>query len=344
MKAFTFKIKDKEVGGSRVFVIAEVGSNHNQDINIAFEAIDTAAEIGADAVKFQSLQIKELYYSEDERVIKLHKKIDLEEKWYQELKDRCDEKGVIFLSSPTYLRSVDLLEKARVELYKIASAQLGTFPQLVEKVARSGKPALLSTGLTTYSGLERAIRIFNLANNDNYAILHCNSIYPTGYDKVKLKLINVYQSMFGRPVGFSDHTLDIFIPIAAVSIGATIIEKHFTLDRSIDTPDAFLSLEPAEFKRMIEGIRAVEQALEGGSRVTLETEEEKFRDEIIYRLVLKTRKNEGDIFYPEDFDYKRHYEGIDCRDLDFVLKHMRARKDLSEGIILTWPMLEGINE
>src|SRR5687767_7014684 len=141
------KVGDKHIGGDKTFIIAEIGSNHNQDKQLAFESIEAAKESGADAVKFQSLNVEKMYFNPSDDIKKLHKKIDLEESWHRELKEFSEKKELIFFSSPTYLSSVDLLESLDVVLYKLASAQIGTFPQLVRKVAGLGKPTIFSTGI-----------------------------------------------------------------------------------------------------------------------------------------------------------------------------------------------------
>ncbi len=331
----------RTIGGDQTFVIAEVGSNHDQSLDLAFESIDAAAEAGADAVKFQSLQMDALYYDPPEDVQELYAKIDLEEDWHAKLKSHCDEKGVIFFSSPTYLGAVDLLRSLEVSLFKLASAQVGTFPQLVERVAAQGTPTILSTGLVSYGELERTVESFRRHNNDRFAILHCNSIYPTPFERVHLPLMETYREMFDCPVGFSDHTPDIFAPLGAVARGACIIEKHFTLSRDLSTPDASISIEPDGFERMVKGIRAVEKTLTPALRTDIEPEEENFKESIRYRLVLDKEKEAGSEFGTTDFRFLRHDHGVDCRDVRNVIDHMQAKQPLSKGSLLEWSHLEG---
>src|SRR6185436_17131371 len=214
------------IGSGRTFLIADVGSNHRQELALAYESIDAAAEAGADAVKFQSLQMKELYFDPGPEVRKLYAQIDLEEDWHAKLKAHCEKRGLLFFSSPTYFGAVELMEKLGVSLYKLASAQIGTFPQIVERVARTGKPVILSTGLVSAGELEASVRLFEKAGNPDFVILHCNSIYPTPYARVNLPMMDVYRRMYGCPVGYSDHTDDIYVALAAVSQGASVIEKH----------------------------------------------------------------------------------------------------------------------
>uniref|UniRef100_UPI00404B58C8 N-acetylneuraminate synthase family protein n=1 Tax=Fulvivirga sp. TaxID=1931237 RepID=UPI00404B58C8 len=203
-------------GSNSTFVIADIGSNHMQDLILAKESIDAAAEAGADAIKFQSIQLNELYLDPDPATAAFIKKLEFPEEWHYILKEYCDAKGIIFFSSPTYLRAVDLLEEVNVPLYKIASAQVGTFPQIVEKVAALQKPVIFSTGIAAYDEVVQAVRIFEKHHNYEYIILHCNSIYPTPPERVNLQMIKTYQAMFHQPVGYSDHTVGIHIASAAV--------------------------------------------------------------------------------------------------------------------------------
>lgn len=312
-------IDGREIGGDRCYIIAEIGSNHNQSLELAFESIDAAIECGADAVKFQSIDVDELYYQPSEQTKALHQKIDMDEKWHGILSEYCTKKGITFFSAPTYLKAIDILEEINVPLYKLASAQIGTFPQLVEKVAATGKPVILSTGIVTMKELTKVVEIFKSNDNDKFIILHCNSIYPTPYDKVHLNIMNRYRDEFGGIVGFSDHTPDIYVPIAAATMGAKVIEKHFALDRGLPVPDAQFSLEPNDFKRMVEGIRAAEQAIIKGSREELQPEENQFKDSILYRLVANKKLVSGQCIKKDDFKFLRHPEGVDCRELQNYL-------------------------
>ena len=324
-----------EVGGSRTYIIAEIGSNHNQSIKLAFESIDAAVECGADAVKFQSIDVGELYYQPSEQTKALHRKIDMAEEWHGLLSEYCRKKGITFFSAPTYLRAVDILEEINVPLYKLASAQIGTFPQIIERVAATGKPVILSTGIVTIKELKGVVDIFKRHNNDKFIILHCNSIYPTPYDKVHLNIMKQYRDEFDCIVGFSDHTPDIYVPIAATALGAKVIEKHFALDRTLPVPDAPFSLEPDEFKRMVEGIRAAEQTLIDDSREKLQPEENQFKDSILYRLVANKSLASGEPVKAEDFKFLRHPEGIDCRELQVYLDgKAKYKRDIEKNKLL----------
>ena len=331
----SFKVKEKIIGDFRTFIVAEIGSNHNQSLALAYQSIDAAVECGADAVKFQSINVNQIYYEPSKQTQSLHKRIDFDEKWHWILKDYCDKKGIIFFSSPTYLKAVDILEDINVPLYKLASAQIGTYPQLVEKVVSTGKPVILSTGIVTKSELKKVLLTFKRYNNKNLAILHCNSIYPTPFESVFLPVMTDIKNEFGCVVGFSDHTPDIYVPIAAVAMGAKIIEKHFTIDKNLLVPDAPFSLIPEEFKRMVEGIRAVEKTLLKNPRDVIQYEERQFKDAIRTRLVSKIKLTKGDKIKTEHFKFRRYHKGVDCRDLNNLINRKAVYvRDIDENDII----------
>lgn len=325
----------------KTYIIAEIGSNHNQSLDLAKEMIISAKESGADAVKFQSIDVNELYYNPSQKIKNLHKKIDLSERWHYDLKDYCDKQNITFFSAPTYLNAIDILEDINVELYKLASAQLGTFPQLIEAVIKLKKPTLVSTGIVSYSELEGVVQTFAKYNHDNFAIFHCNSLYPTPYNKANLHLIEVYKSMFNKTIGYSDHTEGIYASLAAVTLGAKVIERHFTTDKNLPIPDAAISILPHEFKDMVSGIRAIEQSLEGKSRIELEKDEKQFKNDILYRMILKRNKNCNEYFVEKDFEFKRDANGINCKQMNFIIKNMESKRELVKGELLSWDMLQG---
>lgn len=329
----------KAIGGKKTFVIAEIGSNHGNDLQRALDTIDAAADIGADAAKFQSLALNKQWHQPSPDIVSLHQKIDLDESWYESLNDRCREKGILFFSSPTYLDAVDLLEAVEVPLYKIASAQIGTFPQLVEKVARTNKPVIISTGIVTIQQLDQVVELFRSCNNNQLAILHCNSIYPTPPEKVSLPRMVDYQQRYDCLTGFSDHTDGTAIAVAAVAMGAKVIEKHLYLDDAIDCPDAPFSVTPATFEKMVMQIRTVENAVVGRSRDILEPEELGFKNRILQKLVLKYPKEKGDGFFANDFHFLRHSQGIDCRELNDVITKFEASCQLEADQLLEWDQL-----
>lgn len=335
----TINIGGFEVGGDKTFIIAEVGSNHNQSLELAFEHIDAAIACGADAVKFQSINVDELYLDASVEVRELHSRIDLKEEWHQVLSDYCKSKGIIFFSSPTYLKAIDILESIEVPFYKLASAQIGTFPQLVERVIQTKKPIILSTGIVNSSELDNVMSLFKKYKHEDYIILHCNSIYPTPFDKVNLPLMDYFAQKYHAITGFSDHTENIYVPIAAVARGAKVIEKHFTLSKELPVPDASISIEPKMFKEMVQGIRAVEKSLQEYGRDEIQKEELGFKNQILTRLVLAQEVKEGEILEESMFDYKRASFGVSCLDSNQVIGK-KAIKNLEAGKVLELEFLK----
>ena len=310
-----------EIGGEKTYIIADIGSNHQQDLVLAKESIDAAAEAGANAIKFQSINLNKLYLKPNKQVISFIKKLEFPENWHGLLNEYCVKKGVTFFSSPTYLEAIDLLEKINVPLYKLASAQIGTFPQLVERVAQLNKPTIFSTGIATIDEVKKVVNIFKKNGNTKFVILHCNSIYPTPANKVNMQLIKRYRDLFGSPVGFSDHTVGTHMSCLAVSMGAKVIEKHFTLNRNIDSPDSTsFAANPNELKILVKQIREVESAIQiETSREIIESEEKVFKDSIRYKLVTSKSVNQGDIVNKNNIKFLRSSNGIDCCDFELIV-------------------------
>jgi sialic acid synthase SpsE len=256
-----------------------------------------------------------LYYQPNSKTAAFIKKLEFPEEWHYLLNEYTTKKGGIFFSSPTYLKAVDLLSEIDVPLFKLASAQVGTFPQLVEKVAALNKPTIFSTGISGYSDVIEAVRIFKKHGNNQYIILHCNSIYPTPPDRVNMPLMDTYRAMFDCPVGFSDHTNGIHISLAAVVSGANVIEKHFTLDRNLGTPDcSTFASDPNEMTELVRQVREIENALiQSADRINIQPEENAFKEEITYRVFTSRGIEEGETIQLESVQYLRHPEGINCK-------------------------------
>lgn len=332
----TINVKGFEIGANRTYIIADIGSNHKQNLSLAKESIDAAAEAGADAIKFQSIQLNELYLNPDAQTAVFVKQLEFPEVWHGILNEYCTQKGIVFFSSPTYLKAVDLLEEIDVPLYKLASAQVGTFPQIVEKVAQLNKPTIFSTGIADLDEVAKAVEIFQKNGNNKYIILHCNSIYPTPANRVNMQLMNTYREFYGNPVGFSDHTIGTHIACAAVTMGAKVIEKHFTLDRNLNTPDsnAFAS-DPQELKLLVHQIRETESALSlQKERLTIEVEEQAFKDSITYRLVANTYLFKDTNLKKSDLNYLRANIGIDAKDENMVVGKKLNRNIPKDTLIL----------
>lgn len=258
----------------RVFIIAELSANHNQDFDVAAETIRAAKAAGADAVKLQTytadtitidcdnpyFQIKQGTLWDGTTLHKLYQQAYTPWEWHPELKKIAEEEGLEFFSSPFDPSAVDFLETLDVPLYKIASFEITDIP-LIEYVASKGKPVIFSTGIATLDEIEEAIQACIRMGNTNIAMLKCTSSYPAPLELTNLRMIPDMKERFGIPVGLSDHTMGSTVPIAAVALGARIIEKHFILDRAIGGPDSSFSMDKDEFKAMVQGVREVEKAL-----------------------------------------------------------------------------------
>ena len=252
------KIGNNIIGeGEPTFIIAEAGSNHDGKIEQVKKLIDIAADCGVDAVKFQAFKAEKLFNTEE--IVNKLKKIEFKDEWYQEIFDYAKDKNIILLFSVFDEKTVNKLEYYGLAAYKIASYEFLHFP-LLETLINTNKPIILSTGMTDHSEVENVINLMNSMDNDQIILMHCVSQYPAQIEDINLKSILALKK-FNFPVGFSDHTLGIYAPIAAVSMGSNLIEKHFTISRSLDGPDHSYSLEPSELKEMVNGIRTVEKML-----------------------------------------------------------------------------------
>jgi N,N'-diacetyllegionaminate synthase len=258
---------------SSVFVIAEAGVNHNGSLDLAIELIDAARAAGADAVKFQTFRadqlaaraaIKAPYQerttSSEESQFAMLQRLELDAEAHRRLLAYCRQAGIQFLSSPFDEASADLLESMDVPLYKIPSGEITNLPFL-RHLASKGRPLILSTGMSTLGEVEEAVTTIREAGNPPLTLLHCVTEYPAPYAEINLRAMETLRVAFGLPVGYSDHTPGIEIPVAAVALGARVIEKHLTLSRTLPGPDHHASLEPAEFAAMVTAIRHTEAAL-----------------------------------------------------------------------------------
>ncbi len=285
------------------YIIAEAGVNHNGELALAFELVDRAADAGADAVKFQTFDAKKLasrnapkasYQKQSteatESQLDMLRKLELPRAWHHELRERAQRRDIQFLSTAFDLDSLDFLESLGMPFYKVPSGELTNGP-LLWKFARQRKPLVVSTGMATLSEVEQALAViahaFNVDNEPGHVdevwkgwsreawrrslqgrvtLLHCTSQYPTSMQEVNLTAMDTLRHAFSLPVGYSDHTEGILIPVAAAARGAVLIEKHFTLDRTMPGPDHQASLEPDELSQMVREIRAIELALGDGAK------------------------------------------------------------------------------
>lgn len=306
--------------GNRTFIIAEAGVNHNGDISLAKKLIDVAKDAGADAVKFQTFYAEDIvtlgsrkadyqYRAKEKTQYEMLKNLELTFDEFQELKRYCDIKCIEFISTPYDIRSVKFLNELGVNKFKISSADIINKP-LIETIAKTKKQIILSTGMATLGEIERAISLINDFGNEDLILLHCTTGYPTPYEQVNMNILDTLKKAFGLPVGYSDHTVGIEIPIMAVSNGANIIEKHLTLDRTMEGPDHFASLEPDGLKKMVEAIRNVEKAFGSGKREI--TEEEK-KNIFFMRRSIHASENikQGDIIRDNHIKITRPFDGIE---------------------------------
>jgi len=267
-------IKNKIIGEGRpVFVIAEAGVNHNGRLDLALKLVDAAVAAGADAVKFQTFVVDEgtpkfldkaeYQKSEllkNESMYQMLKRLELGLDAFIEIKLYCDKKNIIFLSTPCDFKSLEMLDKIGVPAFKIGSGDL-TFIPLISKVAKKGKPVIISTGMANLEEVKEAVKAIEAAGNRKIVILQCTTDYPTEFKDANLNVLKFFQKIFDYPIGFSDHTPGLEASIAAVALGAKLVEKHFTLDKNLVGPDHRASIEPSELKALVEGIRKVESAM-----------------------------------------------------------------------------------
>lgn len=269
---------------NKTFIIAEAGVNHNGDIRLAKKLVDKAKTSGVDAIKFQTFKTENLVVKKAEMAsyqkknigkkksqLEMLKKLELTYKDFRELKKYCDKKRIIFLSTPHTEDAIDFL-KPLVPIYKIGAGDLTNLPFL-EKIAKKGKPIILSTGMATLNEIREAVETIKKQKNNKLILLHCTTNYPCPSEEVNLRVIQTLKKNFNLPVGYSDHTLGIIVPIMAVAMGAKVLEKHFTLDKNLLGPDHKASLEPEELKEMVEAIRKTEIALGTGVKKSNKSEE-----------------------------------------------------------------------
>jgi len=272
-------IAGRRIGpGQPCFIIAEAGVNHNGDVALAHQLIDAAGMAGADAVKFQTFNAERLatpiarkadyqlqHTDRAESQYEMLKRFELSKDAHRELLDDCQQRGILFLSSPFDEASADFLDELGVSAFKIPSGEITNLPFL-EHVARKHRPLIISTGMAYLGEVEAAVRVVEEAGNRQLALLHCVSNYPADPADINLRAMQTMARAFGAPVGYSDHTLGTEIALAAVALGACIVEKHFTLDRNLPGPDHQASAEPAELAALVRGIRTVEAALGNGRK------------------------------------------------------------------------------
>jgi N,N'-diacetyllegionaminate synthase len=340
------KNKNRRTIEMSVIIIAEAGVNHNGSMASAKRLIDAAVEAGADYVKFQTFKAETLVTQtaqkaeyqkritdKNESQFDMIKNLELDRAAHEELIEYCNSEDIQFLSTAFDHDSIDLLAELDISLFKIPSGEITNLPYL-RHIGRMGKPIRLSTGMSTMDEVHSALNILMEAGakKNEITILHCNTEYPTPMDDVNLKAMLTMGNELGVNIGYSDHTLGIEVPIAAVAMGATVIEKHFTLDRNLPGPDHAASLEPDELKEMVTAIRNIEKAMGDGVKIPSPSEIKNIaiaRKSIVAKMTIK----KGELFSEENLTVKRPGTGISPMEWDAVI-NQKSKKDFNKDALI----------
>lgn len=323
-----------------VCIIAEAGVNHNGNLDLALKMADAAKAAGADIVKYQTFRPNALasryaekaaYQKETtalrEGQLEMLERLALPPEGYRRLKARCDEIGIVFLSTPFDRESVAFLDSIPMPFWKIPSGEVTNLPYLLA-VAKTKKPVVLSTGMCEIEEIQAAMEVLRANGTPRITLLHCNTEYPTPFEDVNLRAMETLRERFGVEVGYSDHTPGIEAPIAAAALGAVVIEKHFTLDRSMEGPDHRASLEPEELAAMVTAVRHIERALGNGGK-TVSPSEAKNRTAARKSLVARRPIARGEAFTEENLTAKRPGGGVSPMRW-FEVLGLRAKRDFDE--------------
>jgi N,N'-diacetyllegionaminate synthase len=332
-----------------VFIIAEAGVNHNGSLDLALRLVDAAKASGADAVKFQTFRAdllatrsahkapyQERTTANVESQFEMLQRLQLDAAAHRRLIDHCRQVGIQFLSSPFDAQSADLLATMDLPLYKVPSGEITNLPFL-QHLAAKGRPLILSTGMSTLGEVEEAVHVLQAAGARQLTLLHCVTEYPAPYAEVNLRAMQTLKAAFGLPVGYSDHTLGIEVAVAAVALGAEVIEKHFTLDRSLPGPDHSASLEPDELEQMVAAIRHVEAALGNGIKTPAPCELPNLpvaRKSVVAARSLPT----GHLLVTGDLDIKRPGNGLAPKLLPTLIGRT-LRAGVAKDEIIHWDHL-----
>lgn len=342
-----FKIGDKVVGGvAPVFIVAEMSANHLQNFDIAVKIIKEAAKAGADAIKLQTytpdtmtlnvdndyFKIKQGTIWDGRTLYDLYQEAYMPWEWQPKLQKIAKEEGLEFFSTPTDYSSVDFLEDMEVPVYKIASFEINDIP-LIDYISKKGKPIILSNGVAEISDIELAVKTIRKNGINDIALLKCTSSYPAPIEEANLKTIPNMAETFDVVAGLSDHTPGIVVPITAVALGAKIIEKHFCLDRTLGGPDAKFSLEPDEFKQMVEAVRNAEKAI---GRVNYElSDKQKQSRELMRSIFVNNDVKKGDVITKENIQIIRPANGLHPKYYEQIIGK-KFRSDVKKGTPLNW--------
>lgn len=345
------EIAGRKIGpGQPCFIIAEAGVNHNCRVDLALRLVELAAEAGVDAVKFQTYKTDAVYSpgvpkadymkkatAAGESMTEMARKLELPFEVFVELQAHCRRRNVVFLSSPFDEESAGFLATLDVPAFKIPSGEITNEPML-ERIARTGKPVILSTGMAELDEIGSAIRVLNKAGNRELLLLHCVSQYPAAPADVNLRAMRTMEAAFDVPVGFSDHTLGTHVTVAAVALGACILEKHFTVDRDLPGPDHQASLDPAQLKAMVAQVREVESALGDGRKIPTARERETaalVRKSLVAAVAIPA----GAVLVESMLAIKRPGNGL-APSLRPSLVGRKARRAIPSGTLLSRDMIE----
>ena len=339
-------IAERWIGtGCPAFIIAEAGVNHNGSLKIAKRMVDAAKAAGADAIKFQTFKTEELATADapkadyqkranrGESQFQMLKKLELSELLFKELSKYCKKRKIMFLSTPFDGPSVDLLRRLFVPAFKISSGDLTNIP-LIRKIAAAGKPVILSTGMATMAEIRAAVRTIRSAGNEKLVLLHCTSNYPAKYGEINLRAMDALRRGFNVPIGYSDHTDGLEVAVAAVALGANVIEKHFTLDKNMVGPDHRASITHGEFRAMVKSIRKVEKALGSEEKAPQKSEIEISR---VARKSIVAAKDiaKGMKLSIDMLAIKRPGTGIEPKYI-YKLVGRRLKRNISKDQVLAW--------
>ena len=327
-----------------VCIIAEAGVNHNGDLTLAKKMVDVAAEAGVDYIKFQTFKSEKLVvenakkadYQEkntgnNESQLEMLKKLELGYNDFSLLKDYCNSKGIGFISTPFDFESLEFLESLDMDFWKIPSGEVTNYPYLI-KLAKTKRPVVMSTGMCEVEEIKAALKVLKENGTQKVSLLHCNTMYPTPFQDVNLNAMLAMKKEFGVDIGYSDHTIGIEVPIAAVALGATVIEKHFTLDKNMEGPDHKASIDPCELKAMVSSIRNIEKAM--GDGIKLVTSSEAVNRNVARKsIVAATDIKKGDIFTEDNLTTKRPGTGISPMRWPEVIGQ-KANKDFAKDELI----------
>lgn len=330
----------------KCLIIAEAGVNHNGDVELAYKLCDAAKAAGADVVKFQTWKTEQLitksvaqadYQIENtgksQSQYEMLKELELSWEEFRKIKAYCDSIGIVFASTADEAESLDFLVSIGIPFIKIGSGEIGNVPFL-RKVGSKRLPIILSTGMSTLADIDLSLRALYNGGAEEVTLLHCTTSYPCAYENVNLNAMQTIRDAFKLPVGYSDHTLGNTVAIAAVAMGARVIEKHFTLDKNMEGPDHKASSTPEEFRRLVDEIRNIESALGDGRKLPTQVERD-ISKVVLKRIVAKRSIKTGQLITSENITVKRNDRGIPARYWDDVIGRI-AGKDYEPDDAVEW--------